>query len=111
MVDSPEAAVGLSRKALAVVATTAGADPFALWSTPRAKTPDVVHVLENGGRVMIEAITEQVIPCPGVGTLTVIRDDQGLPWPSQGDSHTRLFSDCLQGQATLNGVRRYTLVN
>jgi len=99
------------RRALEAVATAAAVDPTALWGRPEGQQPDLDRILADGpGTVGIAVVSEQSYPCPGGGTMTVIRDDQGPPWPSQGDSYTTRFAACVQGAATLDGTRRFTFL-
>ena len=99
------------RRALETVAAAAALDPADLWGRPESQQPDLDRILAAApDTVGIAAVTEQTYPCPGGGTMTVIRDDQGPPWPSQGDSYTTRFDACVQGAATLDGTRRFTFL-
>ncbi len=100
------------RLALETVAASAALDPAALWAPPQRQHPDLERILAvaPGPEWALEAVTEQTVPCPGGGTLTTIRDDQGPPWPSSGDRYTSIFQACVQGNTTLDGTRSFAFV-
>lgn len=97
--------LGLVRYGIGAVAVLSGSDANALFGTVEEQNPDLVNITNDNVELGVLAITERVTNCPGGGTITYVRDDQGPPWFSQGDTYTTTYADCVSGVVTTNGSR------
>lgn len=107
---SKDEALDLARYGIGTVAILSGADATALFGPQEAQNTDLANITDapnvvGADDVGILAITERVTDCPGGGTITYIRDDQGPPWFSEGDTYTTTYDNCITGPVTTNGSR------